>query len=178
MQIEARRGQYDLAADTAVRLVRVSPEVQGRVAALTLLGRLERERGQTDAAIHAYEQVVALVGTEGPAAEELRELLSNARAGEFSRYVAALARYTESTKAPAVGVFLELAEALSENAWTATRAGARLARAPVSLRTRTTRRCARSSRARCWPPDSTSGRSRSSLACSARTSSVRTSGAR
>ena len=68
VQIQARRGQYELAADTAVRLVRVSPEVQGRVAALTLLGRLERERGQTDAAIHAYEQVVALVGTEGPAA--------------------------------------------------------------------------------------------------------------
>jgi tetratricopeptide (TPR) repeat protein len=113
VQIQARRGQFDLAAESAARLVRVSPETSGRVAALTLLGRLERERGQTDAAIHAYEQVVAVVGTDGPAADELRELLSHARAGEFSRYVAALARYAETAKTPAPAVFLELADVLS-----------------------------------------------------------------
>lgn len=114
VQIQARRRQYDLAADTAGRLVRVSPELSGRVAALILLGRLERQRQQHDAAIHAYEQVVALVGMEGPAAEEFRDLLETAGAGEFGRYVGALGRFVESTSAPDARVFLELSSITSE----------------------------------------------------------------
>lgn len=109
VQIQARRRQFDLAAETAARLVRVSPELTGRVAALTLLARLERERGQVDAAIHAYEQVVTAVGLEGPAAAELKELIATTRASEFSRYVAALARFAETTSAPSAAVYLEIA---------------------------------------------------------------------
>lgn len=112
--IQARRGDLDLAADTAVKLVRVSPELGGRVSALTLLARLERERGQNDAAIDAYAQVVELVGTEGSAAEELRALLTTERSGDFGRYANALSRYAEGTAIPSAGVFLELARVLSE----------------------------------------------------------------
>lgn len=112
--IQARRGELDAAAENAARLVRVSPELEGRIAALTTLAQLERKRGQHDAALHAYEQVVAVVGTDGAAADEFRDLLASERSGEFGRYVGALIRYAETTTLPGPGVFQELARVLSE----------------------------------------------------------------
>ena len=60
----------DEAAETANRLVRVSPELAQRVGALSLLGRIERKRGQVAAALQAYEQAVALCGVEGGVDDE------------------------------------------------------------------------------------------------------------
>jgi tetratricopeptide (TPR) repeat protein len=115
--IQARRGQFDQAAETAQRLVRMSPEIKARVSALTLLGRVERQRGQFEAAAHAYEQAVAVIGVEGTAAQEFRELVSTPRPGDnptFTRYLAALVRYIESTTAPPAAAFVEVARTLSE----------------------------------------------------------------
>lgn len=112
--IQARRGEIDQAAENAAKLVRVSPELSGRVAALAALARLEQQRGQQDAAIDAYEQVVELVGTEGPAAAELCALLAAERSGDFGRYVSALCRYAESAPTPSAAAFLEIARVLSE----------------------------------------------------------------
>lgn len=116
--IQLRRGQLDQAAETAQRLVRMSPEIKARVGALTLLGRVERQRGQFDASAHAYEQAVAVMGVEGTAAKEFRELVSTPRPGDgptFSRYLGALVRYAESTNAPPAAAFVELARTLTEH---------------------------------------------------------------
>lgn len=116
VSIEAARGQLDAAAETAARLVRVSPESTTRVAALTLLARLERQRGQHEAAVHSYEQAVVLVGLDGPAAAEMRELLSTPRPSEspaFGRYVGALSRYVDNNARVAAAVYLEIARTLA-----------------------------------------------------------------
>ncbi|HET9930496.1 MAG TPA: tetratricopeptide repeat protein [Polyangiaceae bacterium] len=116
VQLQIRNGKLDQAADTAARLVRVSPARDARITALTLLGRVERTRNQLEAAAHAYEQVVALEGVGGEAAHELRELVSS-NSGDgppFTRYVSALSRYIEETTAPRADAFLEIARALSD----------------------------------------------------------------
>jgi tetratricopeptide (TPR) repeat protein len=119
--LQKRHKQLDLAADTAQRLVRVSPELGARVGALVELGRLERLRGQAAAAAQAYEQAVALVGLEGAAATEFRELVtSEGRNGtaNYSRYAGALSRFTEDAHAssPALlATYLELSRVLAED---------------------------------------------------------------
>lgn len=98
-RLELQRGKGDAAAELAARLVRVSPELNQRVEALTLLGDLERGRGQLTAAVQAYEQAVALSGLGGVAAERFRSLLGEqAKRREppsFGRYAAALKSYAE-----------------------------------------------------------------------------------
>src|SRR4029079_16067969 len=92
--LQLRAGQTDLAAEPAARLVKVSRELGQRVTALSLVGRIERKRGQLAAALQAYEQAVALVGVEGGAAAEFRELITEqSRRGEspsWQRYITAL----------------------------------------------------------------------------------------
>ncbi|MGC4088798.1 MAG: tetratricopeptide repeat protein [Polyangiaceae bacterium] len=115
--IMLRRNQLDKAADVAARLVRASQDVAARVTALTLLGRVERQRGQIEAAAHAYEQAVAVVGIEGTAASEFRDMLANSRRNDgptFARYLTALVRHAESVKQPQGGVFSEIAKTLAE----------------------------------------------------------------
>src|SRR5262249_43234999 len=115
--IQLRRGQLDQAADTAQRLVRMSPEIASRVAALSLLGRVEQKRGQLEAAAHAYEQAVAVAGMEGTAAKDFHDLVAN-RGGDdgptFSRYLSALVRHAESTQKPTPPVFREIARTLAD----------------------------------------------------------------
>jgi len=116
--IRSRKGQLDQAADLAQRLVRVSPELKARVSALVLLGRVERKRGQLEAAAHAYEQAVAAVGTEGHAAREFRELVTFPRGGDgptLSRYLAALLRFIESSPNAASAAYAEAARTLAED---------------------------------------------------------------
>jgi tetratricopeptide (TPR) repeat protein len=152
--IQLRRGQNDQAADTAARLVRMSPEIGSRVSALTLLGRVEQKRNQFEAAAHAYEQAVAVVGVEGSAAHEFRELVSKPRGGEgptFARYVGALVRHIESLQAAASpAAFIEVARALgdemgqSEQAVTWLERGLSLQPANVELRAALAERLLRS----------------------------------
>ena len=121
LALQRRQKQWDDAAETARRLVKVSPEQNARVSALVELGRLERSRGQAAAAIQAYEQAVALVGVDGAAAAEFRELVaSEGRKGPANngRYVAALTRFTEDAApaAPAlVPTYLEISRVLSDD---------------------------------------------------------------
>jgi len=112
-----RKNQFDKAAEVAARLVRASQDLAARVVALSLLGRVEHQRGQIEAAAHAYEQAVAAVGIEGNAFREFREMLATSRRGDgpgFARYLSALVRHAESVKQPAAGVFSEIARTLAE----------------------------------------------------------------
>jgi cellulose synthase operon protein C len=103
-RLELQRGRGDQAAELAARLVRVSPELGQRVEALTLLGDLEAGRGQSAAAVQAYEQAVSLSGLSGIAAERFRQLTSEqARRNEppsHARYAAALKAYAEQHPTP------------------------------------------------------------------------------
>lgn len=121
LSLQRRHKQLDDAAETARRLVKVSPELAARVTALVEVGRLERTRGQGAAAVQAYEQAVALVGVDGAAAAEFRELVaSEGRKGgnNYGRYATALSRYAEEarTSSPAlIPTYLELSRVLSDD---------------------------------------------------------------
>ncbi|HYQ17586.1 MAG TPA: tetratricopeptide repeat protein, partial [Polyangiaceae bacterium] len=121
LSLQRRQKQLDEAAETARRLVKVSPELNARVAALVEVGRLERVRGQAAAGIQAYEQAVALVGVDGAAATEFRELIaSEGRKGiaNYGRYVAALSRFVEdapSTSPALIPSYLEISRVLSDD---------------------------------------------------------------
>jgi tetratricopeptide (TPR) repeat protein len=121
LSLQKRHKQLDSAAETAQKLVRVSPELGARVGALVEVGRLERLRGQGSAAAQAYEQAVALVGVEGAAASEFRELVAGeGRKGtpNYSRYAGALSRFTEEARASSptlVATYLELSRVLAED---------------------------------------------------------------
>jgi tetratricopeptide (TPR) repeat protein len=121
LSLQKRQKKFDAAADTAQKLVRVSPELNVRVQALVEVGRLERARGQAAAALQAYEQAVALVGVNGAAASELRELLQaegRRPAGtQLARYAAALTRFVDEARAGGpslVPTYLELARVLGD----------------------------------------------------------------
>ncbi|HET7545058.1 MAG TPA: tetratricopeptide repeat protein [Polyangiaceae bacterium] len=119
LSLQRRQNQLDHAVETARRLVKVSPERNARVLALVEVGRLERSRGQGAAAIQAYEQAVALVGVDGAAAAEFRELVASERKGpvNYSRYVAALSRFTEdapTSSAALIPTYLEMSRVLSD----------------------------------------------------------------
>lgn len=121
LSLQKRHKRFDAAAETAQKLVKVSPELGARVSALVEVGRLERARGQSAAAIQAYEQAVALVGVDGAAATEFRELVAGEGrkgAANFTRYAGALSRFTEEARAssPAlVPTYLELSRVLAEH---------------------------------------------------------------
>jgi cellulose synthase operon protein C len=120
-RLELQRGKGDQAAELAARLVRVSPELSQRVDALTLLGDLERGRGQMAAAVQAYEQAVSLSGLAGPAAEHFRALTSDqAKRNEppsHARYAAALKSYAEQHPTPSpelTALYIELSRVLGD----------------------------------------------------------------
>ena len=121
LSLQRRQNQLDHAAETARRLVKVSPELNGRVLALIEVGRLERSRGQGAAAIQAYEQGVALVGVDGAAAVEFRELIaSEGRKGaaNYGRYIAALSRFADdapTTASALIPTYLEIARVLADD---------------------------------------------------------------
>jgi len=121
-RLELQRGKGDQAAELAARLVRVSPELGQRVDALTLLGDLERGRGQSAAAVQAYEQAVALSGLAGPAAERFRSLTADqAKRNEppsHARYAAALKSYAEQHPTPGpelTSLYIELSRVLGDD---------------------------------------------------------------
>ncbi|HEV8246904.1 MAG TPA: tetratricopeptide repeat protein, partial [Polyangiaceae bacterium] len=115
-ELTLRKGDLEKAADTAARLVRVSPGPAERVNALVKFGRLERKRGRVGAAGQSYEEAVALSGLEGPAAAELLELVrekpKKPDSPTFNSYAAALSRFVEQARSndpKLVPVFQELA---------------------------------------------------------------------
>jgi tetratricopeptide (TPR) repeat protein len=115
--LEARLGEHDLAAESALMLVRISPDPESRVRALSLLARVERQRGQLEASAHAYEQAVVLAGMTGNAARELWELVEASRPNDgpsFSRYAGALKRHLETASPAAPEVYAELSRVLAE----------------------------------------------------------------
>jgi tetratricopeptide (TPR) repeat protein len=121
-RLELQRGKGDQAAELAARLVRVSPELGQRVDALTLLGDLERGRGQNAAAVQAYEQALALSGLAGPAAERFRSLTADqAKRNEppsHARYAAALKSYAEQHPTPGPersALYIELSRVLGDD---------------------------------------------------------------
>jgi len=120
LEIEMRRGQASEAATTAAQLVSAAASDDERAAALCHLARLERQNKHTDAALHAYEQAVALTGDDGPALGELRDLLLEQKLlGEdpaWNNYVSALVAYSERvTDLPHRSqVFLEVARVLAD----------------------------------------------------------------
>jgi len=121
-RLELQRGKGDQAAELAARLVRVSPELGQRVDALTLLGDLERGRGQTAAAVQAYEQAVALSGLAGPAAERFRALTADQvqrnEPPSHARYAAALKSFAEQHPTPGpelTALYIELSRVLGDD---------------------------------------------------------------
>ncbi len=120
-RLELQRGKGDHAAELAARLVKVSPELGQRIEALTLLGDLERGRGQLAAAVQAYEQAVSLAGLSGNAAERFRSLTADQvkrnEPPSHARYVAALRSYAEQHPQPgpeSTAIQLELARVLGD----------------------------------------------------------------
>ncbi|HYQ15277.1 MAG TPA: tetratricopeptide repeat protein, partial [Polyangiaceae bacterium] len=121
-RLEMARGRGDQAAELAARLVRVSPELGQRVEALTLLGDLERTRGQQAAAVQAYEQAVALSGLDGEAAGHFQALLADQAQGReppsYARYAAALKSYAEQHPEPTpelTQIYIELSRVLGDD---------------------------------------------------------------
>jgi len=120
-RLELLRGKGDQAAELAARLVRVSPELGQRVEALTLLGDLERGRGQLSAAVQAYEQAVALSGLNGVAAERFRSLteeqVKRREPPSHARYAAALKSYAEQHPEPGpelTALYIELSRVFGD----------------------------------------------------------------
>ncbi len=114
--LEARLGELDRAAESALALVRVSPDPESRVRALCLLARVERQRKQPEASAHAYEQAVVLSGVSGPAARELRELVEASKPNDgpsFARYANALKRHIESVAPASPETYAELSRTLA-----------------------------------------------------------------
>ncbi|MBN1605066.1 MAG: tetratricopeptide repeat protein [Polyangiaceae bacterium] len=89
--------------ETAARLVAVTQDEQVRALALGHMARTEREQGKHGDALNHYEQVVGLVGL-GPLAADFRGLVEQQpeaeRSAGFARYVRALMRYLEGSRAP------------------------------------------------------------------------------
>jgi cytochrome c-type biogenesis protein CcmH/NrfG len=103
---------------------------------LTLLGRIERARGNVQDAITAFEQAIQIAGLEGGAAAELVEMLGqHKRTGhyvDFSGYVNALTQYVGHHSvigASEVRVYQELARVLDSELGDRERAVAVLGRA-------------------------------------------------
>jgi tetratricopeptide (TPR) repeat protein len=99
VEVRLRRREFDSAAEIASRWVRVESDSKRRAEGLALLGRVERQRGNLQEAIKAFEQAVQLSGLEGGAAAELVELLGQQkRSGhgvDFHGYANALTAYLE-----------------------------------------------------------------------------------
>ena len=119
VEVRVRRGEFESAAEIASRWIKVESEPRRRADGFSLLGRVERARGNLGEAINAYEQSIEMSGLEGTAATELVELLGQQRrAGQtanFQGYVNSLTSYVEHrpTLGPAeVRVYQELARVL------------------------------------------------------------------
>jgi tetratricopeptide (TPR) repeat protein len=102
LDLETGRDDPSSAAETAARLVAVSPEGAERAEALTRLGRLERRRGAIREAVEAYRQAIATTGVDGPALEEMRSLIAEAKQRRekppWDAYADGLRRYLERAK--------------------------------------------------------------------------------
>jgi len=90
-ELHAREGDLDKAKDSARKLLIASHDAPSRAAALLLLAKLERRRGDLAAAAEALFDAVSLEGPGGSAAAELKEHL--AESGGWERYAAALVQY-------------------------------------------------------------------------------------
>jgi tetratricopeptide (TPR) repeat protein len=145
LAVQMQRGQTIPAAETAARLVRVSPDQASRAEALCHLARLEVARGEAAQAIDAYAQALPLVGL-GEISREFKEVLNNQKLLGTSRwqsYVDALIAYLEHNAPPAAQqpvVYLEMARVLDEQlrspekALQALQRGLQVAPADVELR--------------------------------------------
>ncbi len=118
--LQVSSGRTDEAKETGERLLAQSADAALRAEVLTLLGGVERKRGDVEAALGYFEQALALVGTEGEVAAAFKELLAGSQKGPdksgWSRYVQALIVFLESAPAAqaATPALLELARVLAD----------------------------------------------------------------
>jgi tetratricopeptide (TPR) repeat protein len=119
VEVRIRRGEFESAAEIATRWISVESEPNRRADGFSLLGRVERARGNIVEAVRAYEQAIEFSGLDGTAATELVELLGQQRRSgqsvSYQGYVNALSTYIEQrrTVGPTeVRVYQELARVL------------------------------------------------------------------
>ncbi len=120
LEIQMRRKMVTEAAETAARLVSVAKSNAERAEALCHLARLEREQKALDPAANAYEQAVTLMGLDGRAAAEFKDLLLEQKLAKgearWDLYVGALSGYAEQVTDPQKrsAVMLEISRVLSD----------------------------------------------------------------
>ncbi|HVZ36743.1 MAG TPA: tetratricopeptide repeat protein, partial [Polyangiaceae bacterium] len=114
-------GRLDRAATAAGTLVDAAENDEQRAEAFLQVAKLEARRGDTDAALGAFQQAVALTGLSGTAASEFKSYLmtiaSEKGRAPWDLYSAALTEFigSQSIGAPGMGpVHLELARALGD----------------------------------------------------------------
>ncbi len=114
-------GHLDKAASAAATLVDAAETDEQRSEAHLQVAKLEARRGDTDAALGAFQQAVALSGLQGTAASELKSFLMGIEAEKgrapWDLYSAALTEFigSQSIGAPGMGpVHLELARVLGD----------------------------------------------------------------
>jgi tetratricopeptide (TPR) repeat protein len=118
LDIHRRAGRLEQAIAVAEKVVDQATTSAARGQALVTQARLERERGELAAAARIYERAVELVGLEGQAASELRDLHQQQKhQGQppaLRGYVAALERFATREASPrATPVVLEAARVLA-----------------------------------------------------------------
>ncbi len=119
VKLEIRRGRLDAASEAAARLVKTAAEPDDRAEALMALGRVEMARGRAGAAGQAFAEAIEIVGLEGDAASDLREVIAQVPrkpdAPSWDVYAAALTRYVENSRGQVTpDVYQELARVLGE----------------------------------------------------------------
>jgi tetratricopeptide (TPR) repeat protein len=113
LDLQLKTGKTSAAADTAARLVRVSPDREARAEALGRLAALEISRGKKEDALHAFEQALELGGAGIDAAKRMKEYVqrqSDADGPPWGRYAGALSRYIDQSGAPAESLAATYAE--------------------------------------------------------------------
>lgn len=117
--LQVSSGRTDEAKETGEGLLAQSADPALRAEVFTLLGGVERKRGDVEAALGYFEQALALVGTDGEVAAAFKELAGSQKGPDkagWSRYVQALIVFLESAPAAQASTpaFLELARVLAD----------------------------------------------------------------
>jgi tetratricopeptide (TPR) repeat protein len=155
-ELYAREGELDKSSDTARKLLGASTDLRDRAAALVLIAKLDRRRGDARGAADALHEAVCLEGPSGSAAAELKTHL--AESGGWERYAIALATYiasggaSQASSSARAQAFLELAHVqddelgLREDGIATLRSGIALLGDEPALREELARRLRRSGR--------------------------------
>lgn len=114
--LQETEGKLDQAAETVMRLIKVSSDPRDRAAGMVRLARIEHSRGNGEASMGALLEAVALDGPGSEAALELKTVLSTPR--EWDRYADSLSRYLDSAAIQGTNtapVYLEISRIRHDN---------------------------------------------------------------